>query len=181
MLTGSRERLCRRTSCHIVCNSLDIFRILKSQRRSLFHRSVAGIHKLSPLCLLPPTVRLIAFHNFLRLQDWSQAALKRRRFLPFLRPQTEPLETASKGKNLPEHSVRKRKHAQTNKEMLKKAMIWKVVALSTYINRSSIIPLYCEHLIIFITVWEAGSISLTITCFSASVSHKSGYAAREWC
>ena len=65
--------------------------------------------------------------------------------------------------------------------MLRKAMIWKVVTLSTNINRSSIIPLYCEHLIIFITVWETGSISLTITCFSAAVSDKRGYAAREWC
>lgn len=120
MLTGSRERWSHYTNCCIVCNSLDFFRIWKSRSRRMYRRSVAGIHSLCPLCLLPPKGLSIAFHNCPRLQEWSWAGLKRRLFLLLFRPQTESLETASKGKNLTEHSVKTITHTDEKNRDYKK-------------------------------------------------------------
>lgn len=119
MLTGSRERWSHYTNCCIVCNSLDFFRIWKSRSRRMYRRSVAGIHSLCPLCLLPPKGLSIVFHNCPRLQEWSWAGLKRRLFLLLFRPQTESLDTASKGKNLTEHSVKTITHTDEKTEIIK--------------------------------------------------------------
>ena len=119
MLTGSREKCSHHTSGRIVCNSLEFFLRWKSRSRRLYRRSVAGIHSLCLLCLLPPKVQSVVFHSCPRLQEWSWAGLKRRLFLLLFRPQTESLETASKGRNLSKHSVKTTTHSQMKKEMIR--------------------------------------------------------------